>query len=195
MNPKGIPVISTLIVMAAVAVMIGLGIWQLGRAEQKSDIISRYEQVLTNRKTTDWPQNPSQIRNSLYHLTTLECLRVVARRSTAGRSVTGTPGYIQVATCQLADGDLADISLGFMRVPNDGQWLGGIVSGIIAPGPRLVATPPIEGLMPQAAPDPRSLPNNHLAYAGQWFLFAISALVIFIIAARKKFINVRKDID
>ena len=34
MNPKGIPVISTLIVMAAVAVMIELGIWQLGRAEQ-----------------------------------------------------------------------------------------------------------------------------------------------------------------
>ena len=30
------------------------------------------------------------------------------------------------------------------------------------------------------------MPNNHLAYAVQWFLFALTALVIYAIALRKR---------
>jgi surfeit locus 1 family protein len=30
------------------------------------------------------------------------------------------------------------------------------------------------------------LPNNHLMYAGQWFFFALTALVIYVLALRKK---------
>jgi surfeit locus 1 family protein len=37
---------------------------------------------------------------------------------------------------------------------------------------RLVADPPLAGLAANAAPDPSDIPNNHLAYAVQWFLFA-----------------------
>jgi surfeit locus 1 family protein len=43
----------------------------------------------------------------------------------------------------------------------------------------VVADPPLGGLVANAQPDPRSLPNNHLSYAVQWFLFAITALVIY----------------
>ena len=37
-----------------------------------------------------------------------------------------------------------------------------------------------------AAPDPGDLPNNHLAYAGQWFLFALAAAVIYVLALRRR---------
>ena len=30
------------------------------------------------------------------------------------------------------------------------------------------------------------IPNNHLSYAVQWFLFALTALVIYVLAVRKK---------
>jgi surfeit locus 1 family protein len=37
-----------------------------------------------------------------------------------------------------------------------------------------------------ARPDPNDIPNNHLAYAVQWFLFAGVALVIYALAVRKR---------
>ncbi len=37
-----------------------------------------------------------------------------------------------------------------------------------------------------APPDPNDLPNNHLAYAGQWFFFALTALVIYWLALRRR---------
>ena len=58
---------------------------------------------------------------------------------------------------------------------------------MIAPGPRLVASePPVAGLEPLARPDPSGIPNNHLAYAGQWFFFALTALVIYWLALRRR---------
>lgn len=61
-----------------------------------------------------------------------------------------------------------------------------MVDGVIAPGPRLVADPAAAGLVPLAKPDPRDLPNNHLSYAVQWFLFALTALVIYALALRRR---------
>ena len=58
--------------------------------------------------------------------------------------------------------------------------------GVVAPGPRLVADPPLAGLQANARPDPSDIPNNHLSYAVQWFLFAATALVIYAIALRKR---------
>ena len=37
-----LPLVPTLIVAGAVAVMVALGVWQLGRAEWKGDLIARY---------------------------------------------------------------------------------------------------------------------------------------------------------
>ena len=53
-------------------------------------------------------------------------------------------------------------------------------------GPRLVSDPPLAGLAANGVPDPASLPNNHLSYAVQWFLFAGVALVIYGLAVRKR---------
>ena len=48
----------------------------------------------------------------------------------------------------------------------------------------LVADTPAPGLAPNAAPDLSSVPNNHLAYGVQWFLFALVASVIYVLALR-----------
>ena len=42
------------------------------------------------------------------------------------------------------------------------------------------------GLEPLARPDPADLPNNHLAYAGQWFFFALTALAIYWLALKRR---------
>ena len=40
---KRIPIIPTVIVLGAVAVMIGLGFWQIGRAREKEALLARYQ--------------------------------------------------------------------------------------------------------------------------------------------------------
>ena len=60
---------------------------------------------------------------------------------------------------------------------------------------KVVASEPIAGLQPLARPDPRDLPNNHLAYAGQWFFFALTALVIYFLAIRKNLTERREGED
>ena len=69
-------------------------------------------------------------------------------------------------------------------------WTGGVVTGTITLGAgetvRLIADPPLAGLDANARPDPATIPNNHLSYAIQWFLFALTALVIYAIALRKR---------
>jgi cytochrome oxidase assembly protein ShyY1 len=51
---------------------------------------------------------------------------------------------------------------------------------------RLIADPPLAGLEANAVPDPASMPNNHFGYAIQWFLFALTALTIYVLALRKR---------
>ena len=50
----------------------------------------------------------------------------------------------------------------------------------------LVADKPVPGLEANPGPDLSAVPNNHLAYAVQWFLFAAVAAVIYAIALRRR---------
>ena len=195
MNLRQLPIVPTIIVLAAVATMIALGIWQLGRADEKATLIAHYEAVSADGGRVDWPTNAQQAAERLYRLALVECVEVLSRRTAAANSAEGQRGLAQIASCRLADGSEADIALGFTRDPVEGDWPGGEIQGIIAPGPRLVAMPPVAGLQPLAAPDPRDLPNNHMAYAGQWFFFALTALVIYFLAIRKKLAERREGED
>jgi len=64
-------------------------------------------------------------------------------------------------------------------------------SGMIGPDRlqriRLVAASAPPGLEPSALPSTAQIPNNHRFYAIQWFAFAAIALVIYILALRKRF--------
>ena len=84
----------------------------------------------------------------------------------------------------------AEVALGWSRPTRQIARDGGKVAGIVGPGGAFGGTlqdsPTAPGLEPLAPPDPSDLPNNHLAYAGQWFFFALTALVIYVLALRKK---------
>ncbi|MCB2085336.1 MAG: SURF1 family protein [Sphingomonadaceae bacterium] len=185
MNWRGIPIISTAIVLAAVAVMTGLGFWQLDRLDQKEALIARYKAAPTDAARIDYPA-ADQIEQELYRKVRAECAEVASILGVAGNNSLGVSGFSHVADCTLKGGEEAKVALGWSRNPQSPDWQGGEVLGILAPGGKIVADPPLAELGPLAKPDPADLPNNHLAYAGQWFFFALTALVIYILALRRR---------
>jgi len=186
---RRLPLLPTLIVAAAVAAMLALGVWQLRRAEWKDALIARYRAAQALSSDVPWPRGPRQVEAALYRHSRVLCERVLARRATAGRNAAGEPGWANVARCALDGGGEADVVLGWSRDPVAAPWAGGEALGFVAPGgkgAKLVASPPLAGLQASAAPDPGDLPNNHLAYAVQWFLFALTAAVIYVLAAGQR---------
>ncbi|MEE4337199.1 SURF1 family cytochrome oxidase biogenesis protein [Erythrobacter sp.] len=185
---KRLPVLPTILVLAAVATMIGLGIWQLGRMDEKAALIAQYEAALAETETVRWP-SPAQYEESLFRLTRIDCETVRGIDSIGGKSANGRSGWVHVARCEHSGQGVADVTIGWSRAPEVPDWQGGLVTGRLAPygdNVRLIASEPQAGLEPLAAPDPADLPNNHLAYAGQWFFFALTALVIYGFALRSR---------
>ncbi len=189
-----IPILPTLIVLIAVGIMIRLGFWQLDRMHQKEAVLTRYAAATASSGAVRWtsqvPRNEPAANTApdgtLYRRSGLVCGAVAGVQSVSGQNARGESGYAHVADCVLADGSHARVVLGWSRDPRAPAWRGGAVTGWIAPGPRLVADPPLAGLQPNAKPDPRDIPNNHLAYAVQWFAFAAAALVIYVLALKTR---------
>ena len=102
------------------------------------------------------------------------------------------------ATGAEGPGFAADIGISASDVPP--AWTGGVVRGRVITVPsetpliaRLFSNPPPDmamivaenpapGLARSPDPSPADVPNNHFAYAVQWFLFAGVAVVIYGIA-------------
>jgi surfeit locus 1 family protein len=187
---RRVPILPTLIVAASVATMVTLGVWQLRRAEWKADLIARYSQAQAMSANIPWPADKAGLEQALFRWSQFTCTRVLGIRTTAATSAAGESGVAQVAHCEVEEGGEAEVALGWSRPTQQIAWHGGRVNGIIGPGGTfggmLHASPPAPGLEPLAPPDPKDLPNNHLAYAGQWFFFALTALVIYVLAVRRR---------
>ena len=187
---RRLPILSTLLVLAAVGVMIALGLWQLDRKAQKEAMLARYAVAQTLTEEVPWPSNPAQQELALFRRTTLDCRAEGKDAPLAGYDRQGTVGWAHAVTCVLPNGARAEVVLGWAKDLAERQWLGGKVQGVIAPGAghsvRLIADPPVAGLAASALPDPKTIPNNHWSYAVQWFLFAGVALVIYALALRKR---------
>lgn len=186
-----LPVIPTLIVLLAVAAMIGLGLWQLLiRAPQKDALIGQYS-AAQKLPPISWPTEPLRTEQlPLFRHATGACLRPVGQRAMAGENRSGEPGYVHIVDCATgAEGPGMSVELGWSKNPNAKvRWPGGLVSGTIAPDRRtrmrLVAAGAPPGLEPSAEPSLRSISNNHRSYALQWFSFAAIALIIYGLAVR-----------
>lgn len=186
MKLREFPLFATILVLAAVATMIMLGFWQLGRLKEKEAQLAIYAAAQSDTSEIDYPRDKDSLESALYRRSSFECAQVTAARSVAGSSAKGRSGWAHKAECILPDGSTGEVALGWSHDPAAPEYTGGMVTGIIAPGGRLVADPPLAGLEALARPDPADIPNNHLAYAGQWFFFAITALVIFFLAVRRR---------
>lgn len=183
---RRLPIIPTLLVLAAVAVMVALGFWQLARKHQKEALLAHYAAARTLSSAVPFPRSAEAAEPVFYRHSQIDCQQVLELTSMAGRNARGEAGVAQMARCRIDGGGEALVALGWSRDPHSPVWTGGEVIGTIAPGPRLVAHPPLAGLEANAVPDPADIPNNHLSYAVQWFLFAGTALVIYVLALRKR---------
>jgi surfeit locus 1 family protein len=190
------PVIASVLVAAAVAVMISLGAWQLKRANWKERLLATYEQAEKLPPIT-WPTTP--LRDDqlpLFRHATGVCLWPVGKRAMAGENAAGETGYVQIVDCATgAAGPGISVEVGWSKNPNAKvNWAGGLVSGIIVPDRyskmRLVAATAPPGLEPSKAPDVSSVspvtPAGHRGYAATWFSLAAVALIIYGLALRKR---------
>jgi cytochrome oxidase assembly protein ShyY1 len=175
-----------LVVLVAVAVMIRLGFWQIDRMHEKEALLARYGAAEAMSADVPFPQSAAAAEAMLYRHATVDCATVTSATTIAGQNARGEAGLAHIVTCDLAEGGTARVALGWSRSPAEAKWAGGRVQGTVAPGPRLVADPPLAGLEANARPDPSTIPNNHWSYAVQWFLFALVALVIYGLAVRKR---------
>ena len=180
---RKVPIVPTVVVVLAAAIMVALGVWQLGRADEKDALLASYNAAGSDPALVAFPGDGAAAEPLLYRSSSLVCASVIKMEQVAGTSASGRKGWAHRAMCQTAAGTRM-VDLGWSSEPTPRTWIGGPAAGIVAPGPRLVASPALAGLEPLAKPDPGDLPNNHLSYAVQWFLFALTALVIYGLALR-----------
>lgn len=184
---KRIPILPTLIVLIAVGIMIRLGFWQIHRLHEKESMIARFEAVAADNAVHPWPDEASA--PVAYSRLQLDCRSDGPVKAEAGRNAQDQSGWAQVAPCTTPQGSKARVVLGWSSRPDPVEWSGGAVIGTMLPRENeviVVADPPLAGLQANSKPDPRNLPNNHLAYAVQWFAFAAVAVVIYALALRKR---------
>lgn len=193
------PLIATLVVLLAVATMIGLGVWQLHRRTWKNDLIARYSaaEALTAPLTVTGATLPD---TAAYRRVLWDCPQTSADQVVAGRNADGRSGWAHVVLCGHR-GVLVPVVLGWSFGVAPITWAGGPLMGMAVPGPKagvaipagaqaidwhIVADPPLAGLTANARPDPNAIANNHWSYAIQWFAFAATALIIYALALRKR---------
>ncbi len=200
------PLLATLVVLLAIGAMIALGVWQLQRRTWKNAMLAQFtaaEQIGTPLivNGADLPSDAG------YRHVRWTCPETSPDQVVGGRSADGRSGWAHVVLCVHGSGALAKmvpVVIGWSSVLAPVQWAGGQFAGVAVPGPKsgvvlpptaagprqtvwhIVADPPLAGLAANARPDPRDIPNNHWSYAIQWFGFAATALVIYLLALRRR---------
>jgi cytochrome oxidase assembly protein ShyY1 len=179
---KRVPIIPTILVAASVAAMVGLGIWQLQRAQWKEGLIRELQ------------------ASNHYRTMSVSCTTNGKPEVRAGRSAQGESGYRYLIPCssRREDGDQVQVEEGLVDV----GWskrpdllpsvrLTRTFTGTYAAGEAglrqiLVLDEPLPPLEKSGLPSAADLPNNHLLYAIQWFIFALAAAVIYALALRRR---------
>ncbi len=186
-----LPLLPTLLVLAAAGAMIWLGVWQLHRMAWKKGLLAEYS-AAAGKPPVAFPQNPTD-QTLLFRRSEAFCLQPVGWRASAGRNRAAQPGWRHVADCRTGtEGPGFAVDMGWSQASSAPAWTGGKVGGIIGPDHdgqvMLVSETPAPGLQPSEPPSLDDIPNNHFAYAIQWFIFAALAVGIYGVALwrRKK---------
>lgn len=202
------PVIPTILVGLAVAIMVALGIWQLQR-KSVNEVLLRQVSANINKSAITYPELGPVDVSALHRRSSVTCLRVARWIEDAGIDNAGKTGTRYLAECVTGvEGPGALIVAGISNRPNQKvNWTGGLVEGVITTepdrqsmiaklfGPKITLRPMLvskTGLGNLRAPEPPSLSKirskiaNNGSYAVQWFLFAAAAAIIYGLALRKK---------
>lgn len=194
---KRIPFLPTLVVGIAVAAMMALGLWQLLDRMPKKEAYLAQLAANPARPAIPFPLRPDD--SLLFRRTVADCRPPVTIR----RAGAGAAGFRLIATCSVSQGSL-QVQLGTTHDPRaESTWPGGRVTGYVSHAPDsrsliqsafdhrpqamlLVSDRPAPGLEANPSPDIDGVPNNHLAYAIQWFLFAAIAAIIYVLAVARR---------
>lgn len=197
---RRVPIFATLLVLIAAGTMVALGQWQWQRKAWKEALIARYQ---ANAALPPIAFEPGRTgADALFRRATAPCPRVTGWR----REGAGAAGFRHIALCAAAAPGARGFAVSLGTAPDPRlrpRWTGGTVRGWITterttqswiaqilnpmpPALMLVSATPAPGLKPGAPPDPAGIPNNHLAYAVQWYLFAALAIIIYALALRER---------
>jgi cytochrome oxidase assembly protein ShyY1 len=184
-------------VAVALPILLGLGAWQLRRAEWKdallADLARNLEAPILD--LGDGPIPPSaQFR--LVRVTLACTAGPTAPR--AGRNLQGASGYSHLVRCT-SGGEPLSLDAGWSARPAALDMPGG--AGLIEGRPVkagdggwvLVARSARPPLTPSAPPGPDTIPNNHRAYAVQWFSFAAILATIYGLWLRRRLASPDSD--
>ncbi|MDI1296225.1 MAG: SURF1 family protein [bacterium] len=205
MTKRRFPILPTIVVAVAIVVMIALGLWQLQRKGEKEAMLALAARNPA-RSAVAFPMLPPVAPDILFRPSSVHCLRVMGWRVEAGRAADGSMGYRHIAECSTgAEGPGALVAVGVGQKPDaKPTWTGGQIRGWLSEEPdhrsllsriggkapplrpMLIARDAPDGLKAAAPPSAADVPNNHLAYAVQWFLFAAIAAIIYPLALRRR---------
>ncbi|MGZ8998337.1 MAG: SURF1 family cytochrome oxidase biogenesis protein, partial [Allosphingosinicella sp.] len=189
------------VVAAAVLTMIGLGIWQLQRAQWKDRLLAEYAAAaslppLDLDPLLDRPSDRPLSVPMAYRRVLVTCSTArSAPQLRGGRSRDGGSGYAYFVPCRPGAAGLAGrlmVNVGWSPMPHEDLRLApsALTAGTLGSvdEDRIVltsatASPP---LVASAASGPENIPNNHLLYAFQWFFFAAAAAVVYWLALRRR---------
>lgn len=195
-----LPLLPTLVVAAAVATMVALGVWQLGRAEEKAALLAEYARAASLAAVDLDPlldRGEERLPPLAFRRVLVTChARDAEPALRGGRSRDGATGYSWFVPCRPGAGGLAGrlvVNAGWAALPEQGRrlTLDGTVAGTLGPVREegqivLTAAAAAPPLQPSAPARIDEIPDNHLVYAFQWFFFAAAALVIYVLALRRR---------
>jgi len=196
---RRLPIVPTLIAALAVATMLALGVWQLRRAEWKEGLLADYARAetlpaldLDPLLDREGPLPPLSFRRMLVTCRSGDAVPELR----GGASIEGAGGYTYRLPCRPGADGLAGrliVNAGWTPLPDEGRRisLDGIVAGRLGAveedGPIIVtAAVPARSLAASRPPRIQDIPNNHRGYVATWFGLSIVAMVIYLIALRRR---------
>lgn len=187
---RGFPFLPSLIILLAVPLMIGLGIWQYQRHLWKTDLLQAHAHNM-DKPLLIIDKGPiptgSQFREVRLHL---DC-PAAQPRLRGGQNRQGETGFAHLLACR-AGGEAIELDIGWsarpdeLQIPALDEPVTGLFLGDVDHGRFLIADQPLPPLQASARPTPDSIANNHLSYALQWWSFATILLVIYAIWLRRR---------
>ncbi|WP_439534737.1 SURF1 family protein [Polymorphobacter sp.] len=202
---RRLPVVPSLIVFLLAAFLVGLGVWQLERREWKRQLILAAEVApqLPPLGPADYVASMTGRASVQYRRAEMVCRPGPVRPYDlrGGSSADGQSGFLVLVSCRPDQSLAPDIVVvaGWTRRPDIGGLtldVDAMFKGLIierpygdAPGrPQFMLIPDTAAppLSPSRMPTPGDLPDNHLAYAGQWFGLAAALLVIYALWLRRR---------
>lgn len=197
---RRLPILATIVVALAVATMIALGIWQLRRAQWKEALLADYARAeslpavdLDPLLAGGRPLPDLSFRRALVTCAARDAA-VEAMAGRNGADVTGQAFYVACRPGAPGEAGRLRINAGWADGPDAAQrlTLSGIIAGRLGavgtegPVTLVAATPAAPLTTASAPPSLDSIPNNHRFYALQWFAFALTAAIIYLLALRRR---------